>query len=263
MGTIQKKSVFAESDHLFFEIGKRNIKNHFHVNKFGENSSVGTSFVTIWDGATIYSYLSTATKLKISSSSADDSYTGTGAQLLFIAGLNENWDYTTEIIQLNGQTVVETENTYIRIFRGVVLKAGSGVTAAGYIYAGTGTVTEGVPTNKYIKINIGNNQTQMAMLSIPRGYEGYIIHSTGSVGLEKEYHAAFFMQRFESNVWNKIADTILVASADARQIMIPTKFDEKTDLEMRGKIDSTPITTCTGTFEIVLVKIDESVPDID
>lgn len=263
LSAIQKKSVFAESDNLFFEIGKRNIKNHFHINRFGENPSVGTSFLTIWDGGTLYSYPTTASIMYASSTSDNDISSGTGAQLLCISGLDENWNWAREYVYLNGKTGVATTTQFIRILDVIVLKAGSGGTAAGIIYVGTGTITEGVPANIYAKINLGNNHTQMGMMTIPNGYKGYIIYSTSSVGLGKEYHAALFIQRFQSNVWNKVADTILVQQAKDRFVICPTGFDAKTDLELRGKVDSTPTVICTATFEIILVKIDESVPDFD
>ena len=55
-----------------------------------------------------------------------------------------------------------------------VLTAGSGGANAGKVYAGTGTITSGVPANKYAVIAIGENQTLMALWTVPAGYTAYI-----------------------------------------------------------------------------------------
>ena len=58
----------------------------------------------------------------------------------------------------------------------VVRTADSNETATGIIYAGTGTVTSGVPANVYAQINIGNNQTLMALYTVPFDKTAYMVN---------------------------------------------------------------------------------------
>ena len=102
--------------------------------KFGYNPEVGTDPETIWDGGGLYSYPTSASIMKVSSSNNLDTST-----TLTIYGLNENYDAVSESITLNGQTAVNTTNQYIRSLR-VIVNTNE---PQGDIYVGTGTVTVG------------------------------------------------------------------------------------------------------------------------
>jgi len=94
--------------------------------------------------------LATATKLDISSSSADDDSAGTGARSVTIYGLGADKKYQTETIAMDGTTIVTTVKTWYRVFIIKVEAYGDGLVNAGNIYAvktGTGGTysTPGVP----------------------------------------------------------------------------------------------------------------------
>ena len=159
------------------QVARGQILHHKHLFKFGNNPTVGNSIETIWAEGGLYSYLSAATVLKVSSSNTADAEAGTGARTVELFGLDADYNEINETVTLNGQTAVNTTKEYLRINRMIVRSAGTGGQNAGVIYAGTGTVTSGVPANKYATINgvAGSNQSLMALWTIPAGYTGFLV----------------------------------------------------------------------------------------
>lgn len=142
----------------------------FYVNKFGYSENITTARSYVSDLGADQEFLSVATSLKITSSDAADTSAGTGARTVQVQGLDENWDLASETVTLNGQTTVYTANTYLRIFRMKCMSWGDDGENQGTVYAGNGTVTDGVPANKYAAVTALENQTLMSIWTVPRGY---------------------------------------------------------------------------------------------
>jgi hypothetical protein len=158
-------SQVGTSEPFELQVARGQITGHKTVFKFGYNNDVGSTKETIWEQGGLYSYPPSATVMTISSSSANDTAAGTGAR-------------TVEV-----QTPVNTTKSYFRINRGIVRSAGSGGANAGIIYAGTGTVTTGVPANIYLLINgDGDNQTLMGLWTVPAGYTAFLTKMALSTG---------------------------------------------------------------------------------
>jgi len=145
------------------QVARGQVAYHTPQFKFGFNPDVDDSEETVWAQGGLYSYLSSASILKVSSSSTADDSAGTGARTVQLYGLDANYNEINETVTLDGQTAVNTTNSFLRINRMVVRSAGTGEKNAGVIYAGAGTVTAGVPANKYATIAIGDNQTDPAL----------------------------------------------------------------------------------------------------
>ena len=67
------------SEPFELQVARDQISFHESIHKFGFNSSIGTNLATVWAQGGLYSYLSSASVLYISSSSTDDTVAGTGA----------------------------------------------------------------------------------------------------------------------------------------------------------------------------------------
>lgn len=157
------------------QVARGQIAFHESVQVFGYNPDVDTSEETIWpDGGTI-PHPTVASVLKISSSDANDTSAGTGARTVFIGGLDGSYNVVSETVTLNGQTAVNTTNSYLYVNTFYVATVGSGGANAGNINAGTGTVTAGVPAVLYDLIAIGYNQRTTAHYCVPAGYTGYMV----------------------------------------------------------------------------------------
>jgi len=153
------------------------------VNKFGRNTDIGSATVPedVWDGGGVYTgFPAGAAELVtlVSSSTDDTASAGSGARTCQIFGLDASGNEQTETINLNGQTKVDSANTYTRVNRVLVLTAGS----ATAFNAGTLTCQHKTTTaNIFAVVPIGVNQSQVAAFTIPAGKTGYINQITVSV----------------------------------------------------------------------------------
>lgn len=233
-------SRFGTTEEFYLQVARSQIAGHKFNFKFGFNPDVDGALETIWTQGGLYSYLSAATILKVSSSSTDDTAAGTGARTVEIFGLDGNYNEISETVTLNGQTAVNTTNSYLRINRGIVRSAGSGSNNAGVIYAGTGAVTSGVPANKYLSIAIGDNQTLMALWTVPAGYTAFFLQTdvTLATTQSNKYCTAKLVARPYGEVF-QVKDVFVKSQGSTTQVYsIPIRFDEKTDIEWRAIGDS-------------------------
>jgi len=164
------------------QVSRGQIQGHSTVIVFGYNPDVDTSEETIWPDGGLIPHPTTASVLKISSSSAADTSDGTGARTVFIEGVDGNFNVVGETVILNGQTAVNTTNSYLYVNSFYVATVGSGGANAGNINAGTGTVTSGVPAVLYDIIAIGYNQRTTGHYCVPAGFTGYMTEGSISAG---------------------------------------------------------------------------------
>jgi len=153
------------------------LSNWIYVYKFGASPTVGTAIQTIWDGATLYTYSTSAQTLYCSSTNANDK------QTIQVYGLDADWKLQQKAVILNGQTKVAIEGTWMRVFRfwndGTTDFAGNV-----YIYEND-TPSGGIPpTASKIRAKVynGNNQTLMTLFTIPEGYRGYLLGYSDGCG---------------------------------------------------------------------------------
>ena len=164
------------------QVARGQITMHSSVIIFGYNPDVDTSEESVWpDGGTV-PHPTTASVLKVSSSSADDTALGTGARTVVIVGLDGSYNQVSETVTLDGQTEVNTTNSYLYVNQFYVASVGSGGVNAGNINAGTGTVTAGVPAVLYDIIATGYNNRTTGHYCVPAGYTGYMAHGSFSSG---------------------------------------------------------------------------------
>jgi hypothetical protein len=256
MGVYSSVSRQGQYEPFELQVARGQIDAHKALFKFGINGDVGTSVETVWAQGGTYAYPAAATVMKISSSSADDASAGTGARSIAIFGLDANYNEISESVLLDGQTAVNTGNSYLRISRMYVTTAGSGATAAGTIYAGTGSVTSGVPATVYGMIALTANQTQMAFWTVPAGYTLYLMgvfftsaNSTANAStnfqlIQRPLGGVFRIQSSARTAGN--GDFIL-------DLHTPLAFTEKTDIEIRA-IASAGASNVSAEFEGIYIK---------
>ena len=248
------------SEPFELQVARGQIAYHKSIYKFGNNPVVADSIETIWPQGGLYSYLSAATVLKVSSSSANDTSAGTGARTVELFGLDGDYNEISEVVTLNGQTEVNTTQSYLRINRMIVRSAGSGGANAGIIYAGTGTVTTGVPANIYATINgDGTNQTLMALWTIPAGYTGYLMQYDVSNGTTSNTPAVcklLLVARPYGEVFQtKDVKSLTTGMHIENTLIVPVEFAEKTDIEVRAISSSASVTfDISSAFEMLYIK---------
>ena len=109
MANFRSITQIGTSEPFELQVARGHIPGHYGLFKFGNNPSVGDSLETIWAEGGLYSYLTAATVLKVSSSSTDDTSAGTGARTVELSGLDADYNEISELVTLNGQTPVNTK----------------------------------------------------------------------------------------------------------------------------------------------------------
>jgi len=175
-------SYFGRTEPFDLQVSRGLIGGHSVVTVFGYNPDVDTTEESIWpDGGTI-PHPTVASVLSIVSTNAADDSAGTGARTVYIEGLDGNYAVVSETVTLNGQTEVNTTNSYLYVNSFYVVTVGSGGANAGNINAGTGTVTSGVPAVLYDIIATGYNNRTTGHYCVPAGYTGYMTNGLFSAG---------------------------------------------------------------------------------
>lgn len=164
------------------QVSRNQIQGHSGIIIFGYNPDLDTSEESIWPDGGAIPHPTVASVLKVSSSDANDTSAGTGARTVLISGLDGDYNTVTETVILNGQTAVNTTNSFLYVNAFYVVTAGSGGQNAGVIYAGTGTVTAGVPATIYDLIAVGYNNRTTAHYCVPAGYTGYMVSGLITAG---------------------------------------------------------------------------------
>ena len=149
-------------DHTEIAISRGHAEGYRLLYKFGYNPDVNGVEETVWAEGGNYPWLDNAVTMFVSSSSANDTSGGTGANTILIQGLDEDYNEIEETVVLNGQTQVATQLSYLRVYRSYVTLAGSAGTSGGTISIASSGATGGVPDGTvYASLALGN-QTQIA-----------------------------------------------------------------------------------------------------
>lgn len=250
-------SVSDNSSGLAIAEGKVTKKTFIH--KFGHAGEidVADTFVPIWDGAGVltagnrdYNYSITNDINTVSSSNVADTHD------LEIQGLDINYELITQTVTLNGQNKVTLTTPLLRVFR---MFNNNSSDFAGNIYCYVDTaISVGVPTDTTkirAIINNGNNQTLMALYTVPAGKTAYM----------RDYYVALLRSadnqsrvklwsRLEGKVFrlkHQIAVSNRGTSAYQHRFEEPEVFTEKTDIYLSADADAND-TEVSGGFDIVL-----------
>ena len=90
------------------QVARNQIMGHSIVNIFGYQSSVTTTAIPIWENATVYTYITSASTLTLVSTSASDD---TSAKIL-ISGLDSSFYIISVTLGLYGTSGVSTVYSY-------------------------------------------------------------------------------------------------------------------------------------------------------
>lgn len=217
----------------------------------GFNPGVGTSETTVWNETTTpVAYPASAGVVKVSSSSANDTAAGTGARTVTLTGLDANYISATEVVTLNGQTAVNSVNSYIRISSITTATAGSGGKNAGIIYVGTGVVTAGVPATIYTSMGVGFNQSRQAFFTVPDGMSAYILDV--SLTSDTAGVMAILYTRSSTGLFQAIRINEVGVGGFYRQNQLPLKIEARTDIEYRALV-ATGTAKVSAQFEMLLM----------
>lgn len=141
------------------------------VRNFGSNSSLGIDLETIWEGTGMYTFITTAIKLRVKSGgNVADDIAGTGARTLTIEGLDASYLEITETLDLAGASAsVDTTNLFLRVNRASIASTGTAQGSnIGIIVLETTSGTE------LARILSDVGQTNLGVFTIPDNKRGFI-----------------------------------------------------------------------------------------
>ena len=198
------------------------------IHKFGNNPSISntvstTSPETIWDGSSEYVFPpNVGTGIQIKSSEGSDS------QEFIVQGLDENFKDQSWTGNLNGVSDVNIEGSWSRVFR-------SFNNDSTPISGNINIHASGDAATSYAQVLAGNDQTLMALYTVPSDCTGYLVgyHSTAynpssaseinyTIQLKtREYGKVFRVQEiFSVNTSNGIS----------QNLPFPNRLEPKTDI---------------------------------
>ena len=227
------KTASGSTEPFELQVSRGQIPGHRNVTVFGFNGDVDQTQVSVWPLASLITFPAAALQMKVSSTSANDTSNGTGARTVVVQGLDANYNEVSETVVLNGQTAVTMTASLLRVNYAYVLTAGSGNSAAGDIYIGTGTVTAGVPATTYDIIKFDYNTTITGSYTIPAGYTGYVsqgLFSAGQAGGTAQVEGRL-LTRGTDNIRRTAAVTTVNNGVADYVFEYPLVVPEKTTLE--------------------------------
>lgn len=232
------------------------VPKHSTVDKFGENPEIDTNTAPedIWEAGGLYTYdaVGTAPIVSLVSDSAADTMT------INVQGLNIDGYLVSQEITLSGTTRVALTTPLWRVFR-MFNTSATNITGTVYCYVGTGGVPSLADTRAII--DNGNNQTLMALYTIPRGYVGFLYK--GEIGMSRsvaagETQAAYYSRRY-GRVFRVKKRVDLSNSGDSLfqdKRSFPDIVPALTDIKLTVEAVSANSTGVFGTFDILLVEQD-------
>lgn len=251
-------------------IAEGNVTGKTFVHKFGlaPDFDAADGEVTVWDGSDdgglnqmTYVWSTGPDIDTISSSNSGDT------QEIQIQGLCGVCGLITQTATLNGQNKVTLTTPLLRVFR--VKNAGTSPLSGNcYVYEDT-AISGGVPidtTKVKALINNGNNQTLMAIYSIPTGSTGYMRDwyvATAGASKASNYILRLWAREYIESAsaygaWQlkhitSISDT--GTSAYKHNYVEPERFKEKVDIMMTVEMTASGASgaAVAAGFDIVLV----------
>jgi len=227
-------------------IAKGDVTKHTNMSKFGQNSDIGTgAYEDIWDDGGTYTYPAdgVADITEIVSSAAD-------TVDIEVQGLSADGTLTVQTKTLTGTTPVTLDTPLWRVFR---MKNMGSTDLAGDV-----TAENTANTVVYAKIVNGNNQTLMALYTIPLGYTAYLQQGTNSMtGLVQAYSISgrMWMRPF-GGVFQLKRTFGLSSTGSSFMVMpfpVPGAIPAKTDIRVDA-ISSKAGGGLNTTFELILVE---------
>ena len=221
------------------QVSRGQISGHSTLSLFGYQSAVGNTKIPVWENATAYTYITSASTLTLVSTSASDD---TVAKVL-ISGLDSSFNPISETLALNGVTGVTTVNSYFRVNSMILTSPGTSQTT------NVGTITLKQSSNLIAQINVGIGKTQMSIYTVPAGYTFYL--DLAEVNTSNSYTSSniitYSVQAINNVTGVKLAvlQQPFVAIYVVNRVAEPFAYTEKTDIQWQ-LVTSTATSVAAG-----------------
>jgi len=204
------------------------------VHKFGRNSDVdtGTDPETIWEADGLKVWQTTAQTIDVVSTSVlDTDISGIGLHEIVIEGVDGNYAFVRDTVDLNGVLTTTSTQTFLNVYRVYGVAAGSAGDNAGTVSGEYSTTNDPA-----FGILPGFNQSQLAFYTTAEGETAEILQV--KVLPFKQANAAFEVNMYirEFGGLFRLRETFGGHSQSAGGVYpfpIPFRIPEKSDIEFR------------------------------
>jgi len=203
-------------------------KANSRVLKFGANPNIAqdvsiSSPETVWDGSTEYIFPpDIGTGIQVKSDESGDS------QEIVIQGLDENFNVQNWTGNLNGLSDVNVDGTWSRVFRSFNNDSTD--------FEGDINIhASGDDSTSYAKIIGANNQTLMAVYTIPENTTGYLLQYEASAQNTSSSSSIGYTLHLKTREYGKVCrvkevSSITTESPHIQVLAIPMALSPKTDI---------------------------------
>lgn len=209
-----------------------------YIEKFGMNPSVGNSIETIWWTGGLYTYLTSASTIYVTSDSLNDGTGQTGARTILVQGLNSDYEEITSIVTVGGGA---STAQFLRVYRAQLYETGTLGNNAGILTistgsGGTGTVLAKIGGNGTGVNFIGYGQTFLGLYTVPAGYNGFLTQWVVGSDTYNSPVTAFLTIRESDNQRRLLTKDVMkiAGGLHTKNYNVPLKIPEKTDIEIRA-----------------------------
>lgn len=238
---ISSISRIGTSEPFELQVSRGQIYKHATLFKYGYNPLIINVNETVWDVGGLYSYPASALAMTATSASGA---TDSGVEIT-VTGLDADWVETTQTAVLNASGVATLGTSLRRVYRAYV--SGSQAPAGNVNIANGGTT--------YARITAGENQTLMAVYTVPAGKtlyvtQGIATHGTDATGA---YMTVRFAVRSPGGVFRTATKVDVVGTEIVFPFNYPLKITEKSDVEVRAICSKNQNNAVGATFEGILI----------
>lgn len=224
-GTVSSVTQRGLYEPFELQVARGQIAFHNVVNIYGYQPAVSTSFIPVWENATVYTYPVAAMTMYVSGTSGDTAK-------ITIVGLDDSYNVITDVVTMSGATPVATAKQFLRI-NSMFVSVGSVTNPAGAVY-----LKDVGGTTTYAQINAGVGRTQAAIYTVPAGHTFYLERVNVYTSLNGNNYCTYQNKTISAaGVVTLTQQAAFPTSYEAMRVF-PRPFLEKTDIQLQCKIQS-------------------------
>lgn len=200
-------------------------------NKFGRNTSVGSSFVPVSRSGFYRTPQANAhVHLRIKAGgNANDTANGSGAREIILIGIDEFGDYSTQALATAGASVsAATTTSFIRLFDAYVSKSGTYATQSAGSHASTIVIERSTGGEDWATIadgTLARGKTEMAVYTTPRDRSAALRNVTISSDADKKANIVLYKRENILEVAAPYSSMLMVTEYPQSSGLIDVVFD--------------------------------------
>lgn len=213
---------------FLLEVAAGNVEGYSSVSIIASNPSVGSSPQDVWDVGGTLVYPTAGETWEILSSDAADAAAGTGARVIKITYLDDNYVRRTENKTLNGVTpVIFDASNALRFINADVISVGSDRENAGLI-----TVRVSGGGNSRGGILAGNNFSADSHYTVPAGRTSFLYFLMNNINKNEDVQVDFVATNGDDGIFRKGPPLHTYQSSIVLNLPIHSSAVEKTDVKL-------------------------------